>query len=192
MAEEERLYDYTNQRETGEEHNLYWNNFSKKLTKDQLREQFNAKDNGQLRAAFGDFDNYLAYMDERQNFIDVGLLKADWWDTGVALIDPESVDRVDYHEINLLDNSMEIPAGADVYWMSQFLDCFSEQEIEAILLKIKKTAICGTDLHILKGDVATCNPGRILGHEGVGIVDTVGAAVTAFKVGDKRLVKKIF
>lgn len=51
---------------------------------------------------------------------------------------PESVDRVDYHEINLLDNSMEIPAGADVYWMSQFLDCFSEQEIEDILNKIKK------------------------------------------------------
>ena len=31
-----------------------------------------------------------------------------------------------------------------------------------------KTTICGTDLHILKGDVTTCTPGRILGHEGVG------------------------
>jgi alcohol dehydrogenase len=36
------------------------------------------------------------------------------------------------------------------------------------ILKIAKTTICGTDLHILKGDVATCAPGRILGHEGVG------------------------
>ena len=56
------------------------------------------------------------------------------------------------------------------------------------VVKVTKTTICGTDLHILKGDVATCNPGRILGHEGVGIVDTVGAAVTAFKVGDRVLI----
>ena len=49
------------------------------------------------------------------------------------------------------------------------------------IVKIVKTTICGTDLHILKGDVPTCVPGRILGHEGVGVVDKVGAAVTAFK-----------
>ena len=48
------------------------------------------------------------------------------------------------------------------------------------IVKVTKTTICGTDLHILKGDVATCQPGRILGHEGVGIVEKVGAAVTAF------------
>lgn len=51
---------------------------------------------------------------------------------------PEIKDRVDYNERNMLDPDSEIPAGADVYWMSQFLDCFSEKEIEAILLKIKK------------------------------------------------------
>jgi len=56
------------------------------------------------------------------------------------------------------------------------------------IVKIVKTTICGTDLHILKGDVATCLPGRILGHEGVGIVDEVGAAVTAFKPGDRVLI----
>ncbi len=39
------------------------------------------------------------------------------------------------------------------------------------IVKITKTTICGTDLHILKGDVATCEPGRVLGHEGVGIVE---------------------
>ena len=38
------------------------------------------------------------------------------------------------------------------------------------IVKILKTTICGTDLHILKGDVATCKPGRILGHEGIGII----------------------
>ncbi len=56
------------------------------------------------------------------------------------------------------------------------------------IVKITKTTICGTDLHILKGDVATCAPGRILGHEGVGVVDSVGAAVTAFKPGDRVLI----
>jgi len=56
------------------------------------------------------------------------------------------------------------------------------------IVKIAKTTICGTDLHILKGDVPTCQPGRILGHEGVGIVDKVGPAVTVFKPGDHVLI----
>jgi alcohol dehydrogenase len=56
------------------------------------------------------------------------------------------------------------------------------------IVKVTRTTICGTDLHILKGDVPTCAPGRILGHEGVGIVDAVGSAVTAFKVGDSVLI----
>src|ERR1035437_4327686 len=55
------------------------------------------------------------------------------------------------------------------------------------IVKVTKTTICGTDLHILKGDVPTCQPGRILGHEGVGIVEQVGEAVTAFKAGDHVL-----
>ena len=59
------------------------------------------------------------------------------------------------------------------------------------IVKIVKTTICGTDLHILKGDVPTCQPGRILGHEGVGIVDKVGPAVTAFKPGDQVLISCI-
>ncbi len=59
------------------------------------------------------------------------------------------------------------------------------------IVKITKTTICGTDLHILKGDVPSCQPGRILGHEGVGIVDKVGPAVTAFKPGDRVLISCI-
>jgi alcohol dehydrogenase len=59
------------------------------------------------------------------------------------------------------------------------------------IVKVSKTTICGTDLHILKGDVPTCQPGRILGHEGVGVVESVGAAVTAFKAGDRVLVSCI-
>jgi alcohol dehydrogenase len=45
------------------------------------------------------------------------------------------------------------------------------------VVRITKTTICGTDLHILKGDVPTCTPGTVLGHEGVGIVDAVRAGV---------------
>ena len=59
------------------------------------------------------------------------------------------------------------------------------------IVRIVKTTICGTDLHILKGDVPTCAPGRILGHEGVGVVDGVGAAVTAFAPGDRVLISCI-
>lgn len=60
-----------------------------------------------------------------------------------------------------------------------------------VIVKIVKTTICGTDLHILKGDVPTCQPGRILGHEGVGIVDKIGEGVTTLKVGDHVLISCI-
>ena len=59
------------------------------------------------------------------------------------------------------------------------------------IVKMVKTTICGTDLHILKGDVATCAPGRVLGHEGVGVVDSVGAGVTSFRAGDRVLISCI-
>jgi len=59
------------------------------------------------------------------------------------------------------------------------------------VVKIVKTTICGTDLHILKGDVPTCAPGRILGHEGVGIIDKIGAGVSTFCPGDRVLISCI-
>ncbi len=59
------------------------------------------------------------------------------------------------------------------------------------VLKISRTTICGTDLHIMKGDVPTVTDGRTLGHEAVGIVDEVGAAVTTFKKGDHVIVSCI-
>ena len=59
------------------------------------------------------------------------------------------------------------------------------------IVRVTKTTICGTDLHILKGDVPTCQPGRVLGHEGVGIVDEIGSAVTAFKPGARVLISCI-
>lgn len=59
------------------------------------------------------------------------------------------------------------------------------------IIKMIKTTICGTDLHILKGDVPSCQPGRIIGHEGIGVVKEVGQAVTGFKTGDRVLISCI-
>ena len=59
------------------------------------------------------------------------------------------------------------------------------------IVRISKTTICGTDLHILKGDVPAVTDGRILGHEGVGIIDQVGAGVSSFRVGDRVLISCI-
>lgn len=59
------------------------------------------------------------------------------------------------------------------------------------IVRITTTTICGTDLHILKGDVPTIAAGRILGHEGVGIVEEVGMNVGDFHKGDKVLISLI-
>src|SRR5690554_2196794 len=59
------------------------------------------------------------------------------------------------------------------------------------IVKITKTTICGTDLHILKGDVPAVTKGRVLGHEGVGIVEEVGDAVSNFKPGDRVIISCI-
>lgn len=59
------------------------------------------------------------------------------------------------------------------------------------IVRVTRTTICGTDLHILKGDVPTCAPGRILGHEGVGVVEAAGAGVASFKPGDHVLISCI-
>ncbi|MFC4686821.1 zinc-dependent alcohol dehydrogenase family protein [Epilithonimonas pallida] len=56
------------------------------------------------------------------------------------------------------------------------------------IVKIVKTTICGTDLGIYKGKNPEITPGRILGHEGIGIIEQVGESVTNFKVGDKVLI----
>ncbi len=59
------------------------------------------------------------------------------------------------------------------------------------IVEIAKTTICGTDLHILKGDVPAVTEGRILGHEGVGVVVEVGDAVSNFKPGDRVIISCI-
>lgn len=65
-----------------------------------------------------------------------------------------------------------------------------EKSTDAIV-RITKTTICGTDLNILKGNVPAVTPGRILGHEGVGIVEDVGEGVQNFKKGDRVIISCI-
>ena len=65
------------------------------------------------------------------------------------------------------------------------------QESSDAIVRITKTTICGTDLHILKGDVPTVAEGRILGHEGIGIVEEAGTGVTRFRKGDRVIISCI-
>jgi alcohol dehydrogenase len=59
------------------------------------------------------------------------------------------------------------------------------------IVRVDAVTICGTDLHIMKGDVPAVTDGRILGHEAVGTVTQVGAGVKNVRVGDKVLVSCI-
>ncbi|MDY7018218.1 MAG: zinc-dependent alcohol dehydrogenase family protein [Nitrospirota bacterium] len=67
----------------------------------------------------------------------------------------------------------------------------SIQEPTDAIVRITHTTICGTDLHILKGDVPAVQPGRLLGHEGVGVIEEVGEDVEAFKPGERVLISCI-
>jgi len=65
------------------------------------------------------------------------------------------------------------------------------QEPTDAIVKVTYTTICGTDTHILHGDVPTCKPGTILGHEGFGVVHEPGPGVSRFKKGDRVLINCI-
>jgi alcohol dehydrogenase len=60
-----------------------------------------------------------------------------------------------------------------------------------VVVRVDTTTICGTDLHILKGDVPAVTAGRVLGHEAVGTVTEIGSAITDLAVGDRVLVPAI-
>jgi alcohol dehydrogenase len=65
-----------------------------------------------------------------------------------------------------------------------------QQPTDAIV-RVERTTICGTDLHIMKGDVPAVTDGRILGHEGLGVIEDAGPAVSNFKKGDRVLISCI-
>src|SRR3954462_15419504 len=56
------------------------------------------------------------------------------------------------------------------------------------IVRLTASAICGTDLHMVRGTMPGMRPGTVLGHEGVGLVEAVGKAVTGFKPGDRVVV----
>lgn len=60
-----------------------------------------------------------------------------------------------------------------------------------VIVRITKTTVCDTDLHIFRGDVPPCAPGRILGREGIGIIATVGSDVQMYNPGDRVLISCI-
>ena len=62
------------------------------------------------------------------------------------------------------------------------------QDPSDAIVRITTSTICGTDLHILKGDLPSVTEGRILGHEGIGIIEQVGTSVSEFHVGDKVII----
>ena len=60
-----------------------------------------------------------------------------------------------------------------------------------VIVQVDTTTICGTDLHILKGDVPAVTDGRILGHEGVGTIVEVGFTARRFVVGERVIISCI-
>jgi len=62
------------------------------------------------------------------------------------------------------------------------------QETSDAIVRITTSTICGTDLHILKGDLASVTEGRTLGHEGIGVIEQVGTGVSGFHIGDKVII----
>ena len=58
------------------------------------------------------------------------------------------------------------------------------------VVRITLTTVCGTDLHILRGEYPVC-PGLVIGHEPVGVIETLGAGVTGYAIGDRVLVGAI-
>jgi hypothetical protein len=88
----DRLYDYaiSDEGAAGFEDRFFWGTGVQQLTRSQLESEFNDGKNSQLQSAFGSFDNYMAYMDERQDLIDSGELKAQWWAEDGTVIDVDN------------------------------------------------------------------------------------------------------
>jgi alcohol dehydrogenase len=65
------------------------------------------------------------------------------------------------------------------------------REATDAIVRMTKTTICGTDLHILKGDLRSVTAGRVLGHEGIGVIEEVGTGVSRFHKGARVLISCI-
>jgi alcohol dehydrogenase len=65
------------------------------------------------------------------------------------------------------------------------------QDPRDAIVRVTTSTICGTDLHILKGDLPSVTEGRILGHEGIGVIEQIGTGVEEFQIGDKVIISCI-
>lgn len=71
------------------------------------------------------------------------------------------------------------------------LDTVPDPKIKAptdAIVRLTASAICGTDLHMIRGTLAGMKEGTILGHEGVGVIEEVGSAARNFKIGDRVVI----
>ncbi|BDI20508.1 hypothetical protein ANSO36C_63100 (plasmid) [Nostoc cf. commune SO-36] len=66
------------------------------------------------------------------------------------------------------------------------------KELTDAIIRLTSSAICGTDLHMIRGTFTGMKPGTILGHEGVGIVEEIGSNVRNLKIGDRVVVPSTF
>jgi threonine dehydrogenase-like Zn-dependent dehydrogenase len=72
-------------------------------------------------------------------------------------------------------------------WLDDVPEPRLEEPTDAIV-RLSSSAICGTDLHMIRGTLTGMQPGTILGHEGVGVVEQVGAIVRNFEPGDRVVI----
>ena len=62
------------------------------------------------------------------------------------------------------------------------------QEPSDAIVRLTASAICGTDLHMVRGTMTGMKPGTILGHEGVGTIEEIGPNVRNLKMGDRVVI----
>ena len=101
-----------------------------------------------------------------------------------AIPEPAPVPKNSVQEEPMLGN---VYRGVGQRSWEEVTDPVITDDADAIL-RVSATSICGTDLHILRGDVPSVRPGRVLGHEAVGIVEQVGDGVRTIGEGDRVLV----
>jgi alcohol dehydrogenase len=104
----------------------------------------------------------------------------------IAELELETTGNPDLHASNMMMKALVYHGPGKPAWEDKLRPAIRHAG-DAIVRVITST-ICGTDLHILKGDLPAVTDGRILGHEGIGVIEQVGTGVSEFHVGDKVII----